>query len=761
MIGFIDADRQWFKAKIGWEVQEIPREMSFCAHTLLQKDLLIIPDTLKDSGRFATAPLATHGGIRFYAGAPLMSAEGYCLGTLCVMDSVPRALTEEQIHALQQLATQVMTHLSARRQLAARAATEIAKDTQWSCLAAMLASSQEIIVNADLNGTITTWNKGTAVIYGWTAEEMIGKPISVLLPTDQGQELPRVMEALKSGKRQAYQTALTTSDGRELQISLNLDLVLDENGKALGLVAIGHDITELKHTQDALRQSEQRLQSIIESAMDAIITVDAEQRVVLFNKAAEQIFQCPASAALGRSLDVFIPQRFREVHREHVHRFSRTGLTQRSMHSPGRLLALRANGEEFPIEATISQVNLEGQLLLTVILRDIGASLRLEAELRQSQKMEAVGQLAGGIAHEFNNLLGVILGYTELLAQEGLSRELLRQNVDEIKAATRNATSLTRQLLTFSRKQVLEPQVVDLNDLIWENHKLLRRLLPANVDIALSLTPAGGWVQADPGQIQQVLFNLIINARDAMSEGGKVIVETGEIELDAASAGPHPPLPPGAYVMFSIRDTGSGMSDETLLHIFEPFYTTKEPGKGTGLGLSTVYGIVRQSHGHIAADSALGKGTTFRIYLPKAQPKVQEKCPPAQPMAAGGSGTILVVEDDAALRRLLCVCLESRSFSVIAAKDGAEAFQILQQDPARFQLIVSDLMMPRMNGLELKEKITSLRPGLRFLFMSGYLEQNMEGDRRILEGCAFLQKPFLPEELVHQMRVVLAGKAAA
>lgn len=668
-IGFMDAERLWFKSRVGWDVPEVPREMSFCVHTILQSDALVVSDTLEDFGRLASCPLATHGGVRFYAGVSLMSSAGHALGTLVAMDTIPRGLTQGQTEALRRLARQVVGLLESR-------------------------------------GTI-------------------GKSVLSANSIQQGPEL----------------TA--------------------EVGKTMGF-SFWRDVSEQKRIHEALRRSEERLQSIISSAMDAIITIDSNQRIVVFNKAAEQVFRCPASEALGRSIDRFIPERFRAGHRQQIQGFATTGITTRSKYLPGTLRALRADGDEFPMEATISQMESQGEKLFTVIVRDMSAQLRMEAELRQAQKMEAVGQLAGGIAHEFNNYLGVILGYSELLSEEAGVNEKLCRYVTEINAATQHTASLTRQLLAFSRKQVPEPRLLDLNRCIWEGHKLLRRLVPANIEVVPLLATTVGQVRADTGQIQQILTNLLVNARDAMPNGGKVVIATADVEVDEAYAGECAGLQPGPYVLLSVSDSGVGMNAETLSHLFQPFFTTKEPGRGTGLGLSTVYGIVKHSGGHVSVESSEERGTTFRIYLPRLQEAPEKaEAPAPQTAAPTEPSTILVVEDEAALRRLICISLEKRKHRILVAKDGVEGVEIFRQNADQIQLVVSDLVMPRMDGIQLKQHIAALRPDVKFLFMSGYAEQIVEQHRGSLQSCAFLEKPFLPEELAKKVQGVLAGEAAA
>lgn len=656
-IGLIDADRVWFKSLVGWDVSEIPRDMSFCAQAILQAEPLIVSDTLADHGRLAGCLLASHGGIRFYAGVPLVSTQGYVLGTLSAMDSVPRGLTMGQTEALVRLAHQVVTLIESR--------------------------------------------------------------------------------------------------ARTPEPSLNLNPVPAQLG-------LNDQNTEPEPSRAALPPAERRLANVIDSAMDAIITVNSEEQIVVFNRAAEQIFRCTAAEALGQPIDRFIPERFRAAHHQHIHNFAATGVTARSMHAPASLFAVRADGEEFPIEATISQVEFEGEKLFTVILRDIGARLAMEADLRQAQKMEAVGQLAGGVAHAFNNFLGIILGYSELLSQEAIGNERLERCVVEIKAATSHAASLTRQLLNFGRKQALEVRVLDLNRCVWEAHNLLRRLMPANVEVVPVLGARLGRVKADEGQIKEALVNLLINARDAMPLGGKVLIETADFEVDQEYAGRHAGLHPGGYVLLSITDTGCGMNRESRSHLFEPFYTTKEPGKGTGLGLSTVYGIVTHNGGYISVESAVGEGTTFRIYLPRFDQPIDELDTAGLPIPSPReTGAILVVEDEVALRRLICICLEKRKHTVLTAKDGAEAVEIFRQNPDQIRLVLTDLMMPRMDGLELRREIAALKPEQKFLFMSGYAESMLQQHRELLAGCAFLEKPFLPEELANMVSSLLAEEAAA
>lgn len=320
-------------------------------------------------------------------------------------------------------------------------------------------------------------------------------------------------------------------------------------------------------------------------------------------------------------------------------------------------MGVRADGEEFPVEATISQVKTASETPYSVILRDISMCKRTEDELRQVLKMEAIGHLAGGVAHEFNNYLGIIMGYADLMEEEQGNNESLRLGLAEIKGATQKAASLTRQLLAFSRKQIIEPIVLDLNASVWEAHKLLRRLIPANIDLVPVLHAGLGKVKADPAQIQQILINLVVNARDAMPQGGKICIETAEVSLDEEFASRYFDVVTGAYIMISVGDNGEGIDPDILPHIFEPFFTTKEAGKGTGLGLSTTYGIVKQSGGHITVSSVSGRGTTFRIYLPKLK-EAADSATPQLTTTPNGIATILLVEDEFRLAEVDEHCID-------------------------------------------------------------------------------------------------------
>ena len=381
-----------------------------------------------------------------------------------------------------------------------------------------------------------------------------------------------------------------------------------------------------------------------------------------------------------------------------------------------------------------------------------------EDHLRQSQKMEAVGRLAGGVAHDFNNLMTVVMGRTELLLNRLDEADPLRRNAEEIKRTAERAVSLTQQLLAFSRKQVLTPKVLNLNSVVANMDRMLRRLIGEDIDLVTVLGPALDRIKADPSQLEQVIMNLAINARDAMPSGGKLTIETANAYLDQPYARNHPSVLPGNYVMLAVSDNGTGMDTETQARIFEPFFTTKEQGKGTGLGLATVYGIVKQSGGYIWVYSEPGWGTTFKIYLPRVSDTVEVSEPAPVPVRAYGSETILLVEDEAGVRELTREILQMNGYTVLEAAHGPEALEVCHQYPGTIDLMVTDVVMPQMSGAELSQQATALRPAMKVVFISGYADRAIVRHGILEADTLYLQKPFTPDALARKVREALDGR---
>jgi two-component system, cell cycle sensor histidine kinase and response regulator CckA len=395
-----------------------------------------------------------------------------------------------------------------------------------------------------------------------------------------------------------------------------------------------------------------------------------------------------------------------------------------------------------------------------VFAEDVTDRRVLERQLRMAAKMEAVGRLSGGIAHDFNNLLGVIIGYSQILRRKLGPDSPLKEHADEVEKAAQRAVSLTRQLLAFSRQQILTPAVIDLNTLVSDMEKMLPRLIGEDIAVQISLGPELGRVRADHGQIEQVVMNLAVNARDAMPSGGKLVVKTANVELDEVYTRQHPGSVPGRYVMLAVTDSGVGMSAEILAHIFEPFFTTKEVGRGTGLGLATVYGVVKQSGGYIAVDSEPGKGTSFQIFLPRVDEEVAPTVLTTAPERVQGNETVLLVEDAEALKKLAHSFLVEHGFQVITASNGEEALKTARGYVRPIQLLITDVIMPGMNGKALADRLRPTHPNMRVLYISGYTDSFIAGHGVLEEGTHLLHKPFTEDGLIRKIREVLDAPVA-
>jgi PAS domain S-box-containing protein len=503
-----------------------------------------------------------------------------------------------------------------------------------------------------------------------------------------------------------------------------------------------------KHAEDELRQSESQSRALFENALDAVLITDEHGAYVDANRAACDLLGVPYNEVIGRTVDDFIEQDSKAEAGPMWEEFLKEGRMR------GVIRLQRPDETVVDVDVSATANFLPGRHLS--VLRDVTERRKLEEQLRQSQKLESVGMLAGGIAHDFNNLLTVITGYSELTLGRLENADPLARYVEEIKNAAERATSLTRHLLAFSRKQVLQPKVIDLNSIIANIEKMVGRLVGEDMELLIKPCIGLGLVKADPGQIEQVILNLVINARDAMPNGGKITLETARVYLDKEYARQHIAVQPGWYVMLAVADTGHGMDAKTQKHIFEPFFTTKESGKGTGLGLSTVYGIVKQSGGNIWVYSEVGVGTSFKIYLPLVDERVTE--PDAEvvrPENTAGTETILLAEDEEMVRRLARESLRMHGYRVLEAANGADALLICRQHEGPIHLLLTDVVMPRMSGRDLADQLVRLRPETRVLYMSGYTDQAIV-HHGILDGdIAFIGKPFTPDALVLKVIEVL------
>ena len=509
-----------------------------------------------------------------------------------------------------------------------------------------------------------------------------------------------------------------------------------------------------------MKLSQERFAGILNAADDAIISIDQDLKILLFNPAAERIFGWKAAEVIGRPFITLIPERLHEKHLQTVAELWDADPDRLRARQRLALTALRANGEEFPSEVSVSRFEIDGETIFTAILRDVTEKKRLEAQILHSQKMEAVGRLTGGVAHDFNNLLQVIIGYT-CLAQEMTDDEHpIRRHLDEVRAAGERAVELTSQLLAFSRRQVLRKTDIDLNLLIGNLMKMLKRLIGEDIEMEFRPADALGMIHADPTQIEQILMNLAINSRDAMPDGGRFTIETQSVYLDHEFCERHVWVTEGQYVQLTVSDTGCGMDEATQARAFEPFFTTKSEGQGTGLGLATVYGIVKQHGGSIHLYSEPGQGTTFRINLPTVESPVREQPRKEEARPRGGTETILVAEDSDPVRTLIEGVLRGAGYRVLLAADGEEAVEIYRRQASQIDLVLLDMMMPRMNGGVACEHIRRMNPRQPIIFCSGNSPNRKLMDFLDQEGIDVVSKPYHPRDLLAKIRQVLDGSAA-
>lgn len=610
------------------------------------------------------------------------------------------------------------------------------------------------VVIHGLDGVITHWTAGCEQLYGWTRQEAVGQVVHELLSTVFPEPLKRIHAAVRGLGVWKGELTHRHKSGAVVTAASRWIALVPRSRAELIIVQTNNDISDLKHAQEDLAVREAHLRSILDTIPEAIVVIDAAGLVLSFSAAAERLFGYAENEVRGQNVKMLMPSPDRELHDRYLSRYLRTG--ERRIIGYGRVVTgRRKDGTRFPMELAIGEAIANGKRLFTGFIRDLTSRHKMEEELRQAQKMEAVGQLTGGVAHDFNNLLTVISGNLEMI-ESGLKDEGLRVLVREAQDATDDGSRLTEQLLAFGRRQPLNPQLTDVGQLVSKFSDLLRRTLGETIELRTIVTGSLHDAMVDASQLQNALLNLALNARDAMPGGGQLTVEVAHIRLDLDYVQMRPQLRTGPYVLITVTDTGFGMSAEVKERAFEPFFTTKSQGAGTGLGLSMVYGFVMQSGGHVELSSEAGEGTSVRLFLAPAparriEMKFDENAPTGRD---NGHESVLVVEDDARVRRVAVARLKGAGYRVLEAATGAEALVTVAAHP-EIRVLFTDIVMPGgMPGDELASRVRALRPDIKILFTSGYAEPGVAG-RELMAAGIWLKKPYTAKELTARLRELL------
>lgn len=654
--------------------------------------------------------------------------------------SISRELLLDQVNSLQALLAEVEHQRADLEEEHAR-------------VAAIVDSSEDAIISTDVQGKIVRVNTGAQRLLGYTADAIIGRPLTCLVAEQNPRTLSWALgQLVLDDSSRPLETELVGKDGGHVEVSVTFSPVRNVAGVLIGLAVIARDVTARKRAE-ALVQ----LRGLaMDAATEGIVIADAtqpDQPLLYVNSAFQRITGYTSSEVIGKNCRILQGPDTDRSTVSRLHNAIREGVS-----CSVEVLNYKSDGSPFWNALSISPLRDSTGVIthFVGVLTDITQRKRLEEQFRVAQKMEAVGRLAGGIAHDFNNLLTVVTGFSQLLLERYADTNPAREMVKEIFKAGERAAVLTRQLLAFGRRQVLTSIVLDLNEVIRDAEGMLRRLIGEDIELHTQYEPHVWQVRADPGQMQQVLLNLAVNSRDAMPRGGRLWIHTSNVDLDGSFTKLRPEVRPGSYVMLAVGDTGCGMDKQTRSRIFEPFFTTKEPGKGTGLGLAMVYGLVKQSEGYVYVHSKLGRGTVFKIYLPRTDAALA----PAKPAAAvsdrpHGHERILIVEDDASVRTLTRRMLSDLGYSVLEASDGHEALRICKEATGRIDLVVTDVVMPKLSGRELAEQLEAIRPSMRVLFVTGYTDDSIvrHGVRQGDVNC--LQKPFSADQLAHRVHQIL------
>ena len=612
----------------------------------------------------------------------------------------------------------------------------------------LLEAAPDAIVIADAEGKVVLVNQQTERLFGYTREELVGQSVELLVPpaSRPGHVSDRLRYGSEPRSRRLAARELSgcRKDGSLFPAEISLSPA--RSGSAALVIAAVRDVSERRQQQEALRTT----QYALDNSAEAVLLARENGHFVYVNQAACRHLGYTHDELMRLSVSDVATSPTREAWPEEWRKLREEG--SRTLETSQR----RKDGTDFPVEITVNHVQFEGTEYACIFARDITARRSLEAQLRQSQRMEAIGGLAGGVAHDFNNILGIIIGYSGLMGKDIGPEGLGRRRLEQIQRAADKGARLTRQLLAFSRKQVMQPRVLDLNAVVAEFDPMLRRVLGEDVELVVVASEALGSVKADLTQVEQILMNLVVNARDAMPKGGHLRIETANMTFDENYVRRHPATQPGRFVMLAVSDTGIGMDAATQQRVFEPFFTTKAAGEGTGLGLATVYGIVKQSGGFIWVYSEAGLGTTFKIYLPRVDEAAEPVAVAAQPLPPRqGYETLLVVEDTESLREMFCDVLQQEGYAVMSAGNGEEALALAGDREGPIHLLLTDVVMPKLGGADLARELSRLRPELRVLFMSGYTNGVVTRHGVAGMGFAVIEKPFTTERLTRAVRQAL------
>ncbi|MCC2611810.1 hybrid sensor histidine kinase/response regulator [Neorhizobium petrolearium] len=608
-----------------------------------------------------------------------------------------------------------------------------------------------------LDGVITRWTKGCESLYGWSQDEVVGSVIHELLATEFPEPLDIIRRQVQTDHSWEGEVVHRHRNGQRIFVATRWVALNPSPDERTIIIQTNNDITDMKKVQNDLAGREAHLRSILDTVPEAMVVIDEIGIITSFSAAAEQLFGYSANEVCGHNVKMLMPSPDREAHDGYLTRYLTTG--ERRIIGYGRVVTgQRKDRSVFPMELAVGEAITNGKRIFTGFIRDLTSRHKIEEELRQSQKMEAIGQLTGGLAHDFNNLLTVIGGNLEMIENK-LSDEKLLALLHEAQDAAEDGAKLTGQLLAFGRRQPLNPKLVDVGQLVTGFSDLLRRSLGETIEFRTVVTGASNEALVDASQLQNALLNLALNARDAMPRGGKLTIDISRVKLDVDYAQMYPHMRTGDYVLISVTDTGTGMTPEVKEKAFEPFFTTKGVGSGTGLGLSMVYGFAKQSGGNIQLYSEPGQGTSVRLFLPAAQKvdaKMSEEVATASRAAAipGGTEKILVVEDDPRVRRVAVSRLIDFGYQVVEAANGEEALDRLAQNDD-IALLFTDIVMPGgMTGDELAAEVRARRPNIRVLFTSGYAEPAIAG-RELAQSGSWLKKPYTARELATRLRQLL------